>query len=181
MKKGMLILISGSPLSGKSTICRKMKDHFKKDSVLLSTDEFRRHMTGSYGDYSKEHAVWAEIVRIALKNLKRKKIVILDATLRQRDLRMKHLEYYKKYEIYYIAFEQLPFSVLLERNSDRSEKKLTESRLKELYDGYQLPTEDELKLYQKSVVINNENSEIKLNELISYIEERRSENNGKQQ
>jgi predicted kinase len=178
MKKGMLILISGSPLSGKSTVCKKIKDYFKKDSVLLSTDEFRRHMTGSYGDYSREQDVWAEIVRITLKNLKRKKIVILDATLRQKDLRMKHIDYYKKYELYYIAFEQIPFGVLLERNNERTEKKLNEKRLKEMYDGYQLPQEDELKLYHKSIVINNENSEIKINELINYIQERRSENNG---
>jgi predicted kinase len=172
----MLILISGSPLSGKSTLCKKIKKHFGDQSKLLSTDEFRKSMTGSYSDYSREYAIWADIVKIALKNLNEEKIVILDATLRQKDLRLKHLEYYKKYPIFLIAFEQIPIEVLLERNMEREEKKLPEERLRELWSGYEFPDDEELKLYEKSIIINNENSNEKIKELLDYIQERRKQN-----
>lgn len=174
MRKGMLILTSGSPLSGKSTLCAKIKRRLGDDSKLLSTDEFRRNLTGSYSDYTKEHAVWAEIIRVALKNLDDNKVVILDATLRQRDLRIKHLEYYKKYEIYLVAFEQMPLEILLERNLNREDKRLPEDRLEELWSGYEFPDDEELKMYEKSIIVNNENSDEKIAEMLDYIQERRS-------
>jgi len=169
----MLILISGAPLSGKSTICRKLRKYFGDSSRLLSTDEFRKNMTGSYSDYSKEYDIWAEIVKVATKNLEKQKIVILDATLRQKDLRLKHIEYYKKYPICLISFEKLPIDVLLERNRQRTWKQLDEATLMKFWDSYEVPDEAELQLYDYSIVVNNGNSDGKLAELITYIEEGR--------
>jgi len=171
--KAALILMSGSPLSGKSTLSKKIKKHFGQECFVISTDSIRKKLTGDYSDHSREFDVWAAIVKKAIKDLNNKKIVVIDATLRQKDIRLKHIDYYKNYDIYYIAFEQLSFETILERNQERVWKQLDESTLKNMWQGYEFPDEEELKLYKKSIVINNENSDLKLVELLSYIDEER--------
>jgi predicted kinase len=165
--------MSGSPLSGKSILSKKIKKHFGQECFVISTDNIRKRLTGDYSDYSREFDVWAAIVKKAIKELNNKKVVVIDATLRQKDIRLKHIDYYKDYDIYYIAFEQLPFEVILERNQERTWKQLDEETLKKMYEGYEFPDEEELKLYKKSIVINNENSDLKLTELLTYIDEER--------
>jgi predicted kinase len=173
-KKASLILMSGSPLSGKSTVTKQIRKFFGGDCVVVSTDEIRRELTGDYINHTREFDVWAIIVKRTLKALKRGKVVVLDATLRQKDLRMRHLKYYKNYPIYYIAFEKIPFEVILERNEERTWKQIDKTILKKLWEEYEIPTEEEMTLYKKSTMINNDNSEKKISELLDYIQKERS-------
>jgi predicted kinase len=169
--------MSGSPLSGKSTVTKQIKRLLEGDCVIVSTDNIRKEITGDYINHTQENAVWATVIKRILKALSKGKVAVLDATLRQKDLRMKHLEYYKDYPIYYIAFEKIDLNVLLERNDDRTWKHLDETILKKLWEEYEVPTEEEMSLYKKAVLINNDNSNDKVAELLKYVQEQRKESN----
>ena len=174
--KPVLILMSGTPLAGKSTLAHKIKDHFGSDCKIVSTDEIRKSLTENYADYSREYDVWTVAVKNVLKHLNKGRVVVMDATLRQKDVRMEHLKYYKDYDIYYIAFERLPYEVIEERNIDRYWKTLDSENLKRLYDGYEFPEPDELLLYKKAIIINPENQDLNVNNLLYYIDQERRKN-----
>jgi predicted kinase len=167
MKK-TLVLISGSPLSGKSTLIRKLIRELK-NYVVASTDETRKELLGNYEDHSREEEVWKLVLKKLNDGLKQGKITILDATLRQKDLRMNFLKEYSDCDIYYIAFEKLPLDLILERNKKRTWKQIPEDILKRLWNEYEFPTDEELKLYKDFIVVNNSNGEIKLRFLINKI------------
>jgi predicted kinase len=173
--KASLVLMSGSPLSGKTTLAREIKKHFSDDCVIISTDEIRKEITNSYEDHSKENAVWAEVTKRTLSSLKTGKVVIIDATLRQKEVRMKHLSYYKDYPIYYIAFEKLDIEILKERNDNRKFKRLDEETLVKMWNEYEVPTDDELVMYRQAMRINNDNSAEKLPEMLAAIDRQRKE------
>jgi predicted kinase len=176
--KACIVLMSGSPLSGKSTIAKQIKSHFGGNCYIASTDEIRKEITGTYEDHSREADVWATVIKRMLKHLGKGKVVVLDATLRQKQLRLDHLEYYKRFPIYYIAFERLPVEVILERNLQRNWKQIDESRLREMWAEYEVPDEEEMKLYAGATMINNDNAAEKVGAIISQISAMRAEGGG---
>lgn len=176
--KACIVLMSGSPLSGKSTLIKQMKSHFRGDCYVASTDEIRKEITGTYEDHTREKDVWATIIKRMLKHLEKGKVVVLDATLRQKQLRMDHLEYYKRWPIFYMAFDRIPLEVILERNLERTWKQIREEKLRELWAEYEVPDDEELKLYAGAVRVNNDNSQGKLKEMIALIEAKRNEKGG---
>jgi predicted kinase len=176
--KACIVLMSGSPLSGKSTIAKQIKSHFRGDCYVASTDEIRKEITGSYEDHSREKDVWATVIKRMLKHLERGKVVVLDATLRQKQLRLDHIEFYKKWPIYYIAFERLPIETILERNLQRNWKQIREDRLREMWAEYEVPDGEELKLYAGAELVNNLNSSERVRAMIDKIEASRNEKGG---
>jgi predicted kinase len=166
---GRLVIMSGSPLSGKSTAAKMLAEMLGADALIFSTDETRRQLTGSYSDRSKEKEVWELITKGATEHLKRGGISIIDATMRQKKLREAHLDHYKEWPIFYIAFEKIPLETIAERNISRKSKSLDEETLKRLWQEYELPDEEELSRYSASVVINNQNSAVRIAELSEKI------------
>ncbi len=176
--KACIVLMSGSPLSGKSTVVKQIKSYFGGDCYVASTDEIRKEITGTYEDHTRETDVWATIIKRMLKHLEKGKVVVLDATLRQKQLRMDHLEYYKRWPIYYVAFERIPIETILERNQERVWKQIREERLRELWAEYEVPDDEELKLYAGAAKINNENAAEKVRSLMEQIRAKRDGKGG---
>jgi predicted kinase len=158
-KKSMLLLVSGSPLSGKSTLIKKISEHFPEDSVIVSSDETRKKLTGKYSDYSREEEMWKEILKTINKEIKLGKLVMLDSTLRQKWIRDNFFDLYKKYKIYFIAFEKSSIKKLMSRNVKRVKKALTVERMLQLWKEYENPTDEELSKFSKSIRLNVEYTE----------------------
>jgi predicted kinase len=152
-KKPILVLMSGSPLSGKSTLAKKISDLINDEVVIASTDETRKRLTGSYSDYNKEKEMWDDILLTIDKNLKLGKIVILDSTLRQKWIRDDFFERYNRYKIYFIAFEKSSLKKLMSRNVKRVKKSLTVEKILTLWKSYENPTDGELSKFSNWIRI----------------------------
>ncbi|MFP4082136.1 MAG: AAA family ATPase [Candidatus Aminicenantes bacterium] len=82
----MLVIVSGLPGTGKTTVAKKMSDEMK--AVVLSTDRIRKKALKELG-YSerKKKRVYDEMLRIAQDLLKKGENVILDGTFFRKELR----------------------------------------------------------------------------------------------
>jgi aminoglycoside phosphotransferase family enzyme/predicted kinase len=87
----MLVIISGLPGTGKTTVARELASHL--DAQVLSTDEMRKRVLRELGyTERKKKRVYEEMFRVAQDLLHRDKNVILDATFFRKDLRDKSFE-----------------------------------------------------------------------------------------
>lgn len=162
-----LVILSGPPLSGKSTFAGLMQIEYIFDKVfVVSSDEVRKLETGRYDDFSKEDTVW-KMVEMMLDpiNIKRSMkcqptIVVLDTTALTSQRR---LYYFKKFKDYYKEVEVVYFKTslrtLLKRNKKRTEKMIPEEDLKEMYYKYEPISKYEKEKYDK---ITNGTKHLKL-------------------
>ena len=99
MKK--LIVLTALPGSGKSTWAKKYQEEHE-NTFIISSDEIRRELTGSYTDFSKQSEVWPlfsqrihEYARIN-DNV----TVILDALCDLNSLRVKYVKENPEYDYF---------------------------------------------------------------------------------
>jgi predicted kinase len=168
-KKEILVLVSGSPLSGKSTLIEKICSNFPDDSVIISTDETRKKLTGKYSDYSKEKEMWDTVLSSIDKELKLGKVVFLDSTLRQKWIRDNFFDRYKKHKIYFIAFEKTSMKRLMQRNISRASKSLTVEKMLKLWKEYENPTDEELSKFSSWTRIKIQYTEKDIEEIVKNI------------
>ncbi len=168
-KEAILVLVSGSPLSGKSTLIKKISDNFPEESIVISTDETRKRLTGAYSDYSKEKEMWDDVLSSIDDGLKSGKVVFLDSTLRQKWIRDNFFDKYKKYKIYFIAFEKTSMKKLMQRNITRASKALTVERMLKLWKEYENPTDEELSKFSSWTRIKIQYIEKDIEEIVKNI------------
>jgi predicted kinase len=157
MKQGILVIISGPALTGKSTFLGGLKKAIK-DFVIISTDEIRMELYHSYAfDPQKEPAVWDLTYQRIEAHLRAGDIVCLDATLRTAMHRGQVLERFPHFPVVYFAFEKPSLEVLLERNKKRYWKQFDESAIRFMHEEYQFPTTAEQSYYYKVFTITQEN------------------------
>jgi predicted kinase len=133
-----IMVLCGPSHSGKSTFAKR----FKKQFTVISSDEIRKAMTGSYEISEKDDVVWK--VFAARKNLalKRGENIILDACHLSKKARQHSLEDVdNRYGKTCIVFD-LPFRVLKERCV--REKRMTPATLEEIRNAFEKPTRREL-------------------------------------
>ena len=123
-----LIVLSGIPGSGKSTYCNLIKEFYEPQGIsvhIVSSDEIRYELDGSYSSFKNEKEVWSKFNNKAYELSKEDhSIVILDATTltnKQRyDYALKFKAYYK--QIYLVVMDT-PFEQCLKQNKMRPENK----------------------------------------------------------
>ena len=145
--KGVLILISGPALAGKSTFLDALKNRFPTIH-FVSTDDIRDEFFHSF-DYviENEPFVWKTAYQRLKDHLTLGHTVCLDATLRTPTHREEIRTLFKHYPIVYFAFENPPLEVLLKRNQERTWKQFPEDAIHRMHADYQYPTSEEKQAY----------------------------------
>lgn len=157
MKKGILVILSGPALTGKSTFLGGLLKGLE-NLHLISTDEIRQELYQSY-DFKpeREKEIWQLAYQRIEQLLRQGQMAALDATLRTPENRGAVINRFRGWPIVYFAFEKPPLSVLLDRNQKRSWKQFPEEVVKKMHDDYQYPTESEKTYYYKVYEVTQEN------------------------
>lgn len=157
MKKGILVIISGPALTGKSTFLGGLMKGIAP-LVVISTDEIRQELYASYEfKPEREKEIWQIAYQRVDESLKKGAIVCLDATLRTPENRGAILNRFRGWPILYFAFEKPPLELLLERNQKRTWKQFPEEVIKKMHNDYQYPTESEKTYYYRVYEVTQEN------------------------
>ena len=126
--RNRLVILSGLPGSGKSTFVKDYSEQAKKEGynvVVISSDEIRKQVAGSYGNMNHENLVWASFNSNIINASKLDNtIVILDATFltnrKRYDYALKYKKYYRR--IYLMVFVT-EWEACLENNNNRDQEK----------------------------------------------------------
>lgn len=144
MTGNKFILLCGPPGSGKSTKASELRRE-NPGAVYLSTDEYIERFARLYRKTYNEvfqHCIGRAGKRLdrLVKLAKKKKLdVIWDQTNLTEKIRCNRKGKFEDYRgiLYYTP--QLPLSILLERNKNRSRGPLDEKIIRNMHTGYQLP------------------------------------------
>jgi predicted kinase len=141
--KGLLVLLSGPPLSGKSTLITKLKEQLP-DIVVVSTDDIRMELFGNY-DFveQREPIAWRLAHERVQQSLEKGGVTFLDATLRTPFYRQEFRSHHEDFPCALIAFEKLPLSLLQKRNRERTWKSFDADIIKRLHEEYVFPSLEE--------------------------------------
>lgn len=132
-------MLCGPPGSGKSTLSKTLQ------GTVLSSDETRKIMAGSYGNFDHDQKVFDHIYQKAKELLMSGEDVIIDATNLSRKKRVHFLTLIKKLDVQKeIYFFQHSLETCLKQNLQRSpEKHVPKKRLIEMYNATQVPLKAE--------------------------------------
>ncbi|MHC1592123.1 MAG: AAA family ATPase [Candidatus Helarchaeales archaeon] len=146
-KASALILLVGIQASGKSTFARRLKEileeSFPGRVSLISSDETRMELTGTY-EMVDEKRIWWTIKERVKEELEKERIVILDSTNTYRMNRQSFT---------YIA-RQIGAAVMmivlvvslqtaLRRNKERNHRQVPEEVIKRYFDEFEPPDFEE--------------------------------------
>jgi predicted kinase len=149
MQRALLCLISGIPLSGKSSFIGQLMKRVN-DYVFISTDEIRFDRQKNYRLMPEnEPLVWKEAYAKIDQALKEKKVIFFDDTLLKIESRGVMLTRYHHIPVILFAFEKPSWDTLAQRNQRRNWKKVDEETLKNYFYSYQFPTDNEKKYYYR--------------------------------
>ena len=147
MRQGILVILSGPALTGKSTFLGGLLKGLD-NMTLISTDEIRFELYQSYEfKPEREKEIWQLAYHRIETCLAKGSIVALDATLRTPEYRGAVINRFRKWPIVYFAFEKPPLETLLERNQKRTWKQFPEAIVKKMHDDYEYPTPSEKTYY----------------------------------
>jgi len=153
----MLVIISGLPGTGKTSVAKVLSQHLNAER--LTTDELRRRID-KHPDYSQKHkrSVYAALMEEAGKRLQHNKNVILDGTFFKQDMRRRAKELSREYhESFYLIKVTCP-------------EKIVKQRIENRYKKGEDASEADFKVYK---IIQNQFQEIKdLNFVIDTSEEK---------
>ncbi len=166
----MVIVISGTPAAGKSSVSKALAKKFPK-SAHIAVDELRHMVVGGFinpwvdKDLKQYNLIQENILDITKNFLREGYVVIIDDV--QTD---KHIESYKKIfdEVY--GFLLLPSKdVLKQRDSMRDPEKKMHERIDALYPMFTESEPNELK------VINSDNQTLEetVNEIFRAVTDRK--------
>lgn len=154
MKK--MILLSAVPGAGKSTWAEKYKKNHL-NTFIVSSDEIRKELGGSYKYFAEEEKVWKLFIERAnsylnfpLDNL----TVILDSTLMNDYYREYYLKKTSGFDFHSLVFIDVPFDVAKERNVERIEDKVVpEEVLIRMYHDFERPSDRVISLFDSYQII----------------------------
>lgn len=134
-----LNILVGLPASGKSSWAERNKG----DCVIVSTDELREIINGSLLIQHNSGRIFSYAYDIIKMSLEYGQSVIFDATNLHKKDRLNMLNYFRSYanNINLVVFKT-SFEDCINRNNKRGDK-VPIKRLNEMYNTYELPSEDE--------------------------------------
>lgn len=148
-----LIVMSAIPGSGKSTWANEFKN--THDNVyIISSDEIRKELTGSYQIFTKQKEVWEifnkRIHEYAL--LKEDIYVILDAVIDLNKLRKQYVQDSPEYDKHILVLVDTPYDQCKIWNRQRTNgKNIPEDQMEFLKNKWEEPTKDILSLYDEVI------------------------------
>ena len=151
-----LIVMSAVPGAGKSTWAKRYKKEHP-NTIIISSDEIRYELTGSYQDFSKQKEVWQlfEDRLIAYGNSNKDITVILDAVIDLNVLREKYARLGSNYDKKTLVVIYKPFEIVQNTNKERAEDKwVPDDVLNMLYHKFEMPTKEVIDLYDEYIYID---------------------------
>lgn len=150
-----LIILSGIPGSGKTTIALGLKAILSKVKVV-SSDDIRKKITGKASDGSHEKLVWETYEKEIIKASSKFDIVVADSTALTNELRMKWYNafrtYFKHIELIYL---DIPFEICWHRNMNRT-RNVPMNPMAGMFKLMELPNEEVLKYFDSIISIKEE-------------------------
>lgn len=147
-KKQTLIIITGIPGSGKSTIAKRLRDgeieEFEylnpNNTEILSSDECRKQLLGDEKDQSDNKRVFDFLKMKMIGFIKTGYNVIIDATNINMKERRGYLDLVKRYDLRRVAYVvNEPFDRCVERAAKREERPLPKEILSKIMSRFQCP------------------------------------------
>lgn len=154
MKK--LIILSAIPGSGKSTWAKKYQSEHNYVHII-SSDEIRHELTGSYTDFSRQAEVWTLFSKRIHEyaNLSNDVTVILDALCDLNMLREKYVKENPEYDYFELVLIKKPIEQIQKLNKQRPEENwVPDDALNMLINKFEEPSEEVLKLFDKVQIID---------------------------
>lgn len=150
-----IILVAGPAGIGKSTFCAKYaKEHTEKPVLIVSADEVRKGMYGSYRAFPPHHdmrIVYHEMARIANEFLEHndEATVLIDTTLLIDAWRKLFATELKPYDEIYLYMCRLhDYGLIHVRNNEREgDKRVPEQVIDDMIKGYNEPSEEVASLF----------------------------------
>lgn len=150
-----LIILSGIPGSGKTTIALGLKAVLGKVKVV-SSDEIRQKITGKVDDGNQEKLVWETYEKEVIASASTHSIVVADSTALTNELRMKWYNIFRPHfaqiELIYL---DIPFEVCWQRNMNRT-RNVPLNPMAGMFKLMELPDEEVLKCFDSIISIKEE-------------------------
>lgn len=150
------ILLSAAPAAGKSTWAKNYAKN--NDNVyIVSSDEIRKEITGSFQIFTQESQVWATFNERIHEFAKRheKVTVIADAVNDSNSLRKMYAEATQYFDKQILVFFDKPYEVLVEQNHMRNpDKWVIIEALERIFKRLEKPSEEVIRLYDEYIYIN---------------------------
>lgn len=154
MKK--LIVLSSTPGSGKSTWAKRYQNSHP-NTYIISSDEIRFELTGSYQDFSKQKEVW-ELFEKRIHEYANKGdniTVILDALTDLNVLRINYAKNSPEYDNHTLVVFNKKFEDTKKFNKDRkSEHWVPDDVLEALFKKFEPISDETRKYYDEIIEIN---------------------------
>lgn len=150
-----LIIMSGIPGSGKTTVALGLKTILPK-VVVVSSDDVRKKVTGDVNDGTKEPLVWETFEKDIIQASKEYDIVVADSTALTNELRMKWFNafrpHFKHIELIYL---DIPFEICWQRNMNRT-RNVPMNPMAGMFKLMELPNEQVLRNFDSIISIKEE-------------------------
>jgi predicted kinase len=151
-----LIVMSAVPGAGKSTWAKRYRNEHPH-TIIISSDEIRYELTGSYQDFSKQKEVWELFEKrlIAYGKHQEDITVILDAVIDLNVLREKYAKLGSNYDKKTLVVIYKPFDIVQTTNKERAKDKwVPDDVLNMLYHKFEMPTKEVIDLYDEYIYID---------------------------
>ena len=162
-----LVVLSGIPGSGKSYFSQTVKEIKGTHVYIVSSDQLRKEMMGSQRNLSKDNEMWKifyELPKVYAYDSDA--LTILDATNIKSSYRLRVFNDMKNYynEVYLVYFT-LDKEKVFEQNKER-EYPVPDYVLENFYQEFELPSDEEMKSFNRVYVIKNNEIDKVVNEII---------------
>ncbi|MBR1581823.1 MAG: AAA family ATPase [Bacilli bacterium] len=150
-------ILTSVPGSGKSTWSLNFKaTHL--NTFIISSDEIRKELGGSYQYFKEEDRVWKIFFARANKYTKlyRDVNVILDSTCINDYYRELYMKKCTGFDKFVLVFFDIPFAECRKRNKQRSKEKIVpEKAFDQMLKKFKAPSEELIALFDDYIVVKN--------------------------
>jgi tRNA uridine 5-carbamoylmethylation protein Kti12 len=158
-----LLVLSGWPGVGKSRWTnRYLLEHHNESVLVISSDDIRRELTGSYNDLSKDRDMWSlyeQRLQTAYES-KDDLTIILDSTCLSNSKRIQWVEKYPNFDKKTLVIIKADVDVCRQRNQQRkADKIIPDEAVLKLFHAYQEPCTIVESLYDDIVYIDGNKDE----------------------
>jgi tRNA uridine 5-carbamoylmethylation protein Kti12 len=152
MKK--LIILTAIPGAGKSTWANQFILN-NKNSYIVSSDEIRKEIGGSYQYFKEEDRVWKLFLERTHSYAKLDDVnVILDSTNLNDYYRMMYLNETPDFDKHVLVYLDCPYELALKRNFARHDEKIVPlEAMEKMKNLFEVPSDKIIKLFDEYLIV----------------------------